>query len=151
MDIQDKDKKEYELAVLVKEEADLAPLAVFIRQHNAEMSSEFQAKKIAFAYEVKKQHEGIFAHCTFRAFGNDMKELEDGLNARGEVLRFLVIASPEYTLPSREQSSVPGIVLKPRRGIRSMGSVDSGADANPSTALPLSNEALEKKIEEILQ
>ena len=51
------DKKDYELAVLVKTEDDLAPVMALVRQHNAEIVAEPRAKKLALAYEIKKNKE----------------------------------------------------------------------------------------------
>ncbi len=90
----EKEKKEYELAVLVKNEGDLAPVVTLVRQHNGEILTEPRAKKLALAYEIKKNKEAIFAYCTFRAETSDAKNLERDLNTKAEVMRSLIIASP---------------------------------------------------------
>jgi ribosomal protein S6 len=146
---EEKDKKEYELALLVKNEADVAGVVALVGQHNGEGLSEPRAKRLGLAYEIKKQTEAVFASFTFMAYGDDVKALEGDLNNHQEVIRFMVIASPVAS----DQSASP--VLPPDRRVasrpsRPMMSSDS-RDARPAPSRPLSNEALEKKIEEILQ
>lgn len=139
---EEKDKKEYELAVLVKNEADVATVLTLINQHHGESTSEPRAKHLNFAYEVKKQNEGVFARFTFKAYGDDIKNLEGDLRTRQDVLRFLVIASPAPA----EQIPSPMADRRPSKPVRPV----SSPETRPAPR-PLSNEALEKKIEEILQ
>jgi ribosomal protein S6 len=153
----EKDKKEYELAVLVKTEEDLTSVVALVRQHNGEMSAEPRAKKLALAYPIKGITEAIFAYGNFHALPSDAKELEHDLNIKPEVIRFLMIASPapaESLDRERErQPMAPGAMPSQRRTRVMRPSSPSGAasDMKPSAPQPLSNEALEKKIEEILQ
>jgi ribosomal protein S6 len=150
MNSEDREKKEYEIAVLLKNEADLANVLTLIKQHNGEMSSEMKTRNVALAYEIKKHKEAVFAYANFRGYPEDAKELENDLNLRTDVVRFLIIASP----PAAEKI-VPNAGVMHRRGrpIRS-GAAPTGETPfmpKPQAPRPLSNEALEKKIEEILQ
>ncbi len=161
MDNTERDKKSYELAILVKTEGELSGIAAIVGQHSAELVGELVPKKIALAYPIQKQKEGIFAYGTFRAYPEDAKKLEEDLRTRKDVLRFMILV-----LKANAMAAVPGTALAPRR--RPMGPGGSGgpmgsgtsgiALGRPSTAVetrpapgPLSNEALEKKISEILQ
>lgn len=149
----EKDKKEYELAVLVKSEDDLASVVALIRQHNGEMASEPRAKKLALAYEIKKNKEAIFASCTFNANGADVKNIENDLNNKAEVIRFLVIIAPTPDAPGERDRVPMGVAAGVQRRTRTMRTSSAGpaAETKPAASKPLSNEALEKKIEEILQ
>jgi ribosomal protein S6 len=141
------DKKEYELAVLVKNEEDLAGILTVVRDNGGEVSVEPRAKRLALAYEIKKNKEAVFAFCTFKMLPAGAKQLEYDLNNKADVLRFLIIASPApVSAGEHEVGAVAG-----KRPARVMRSAPSGADAKPSAPKPLSNEALEKKIEEILK
>ena len=140
---EEKDKKEYELALLLKNEADVAGVVALVSQHNGENLSEPRAKRLGLAYEIKKQTEAVFASFTFKAYGDDITNLENDLNNRQDIVRFMIIASPVAS----EQSASP-IVPHDKRPIRPARPMPS--DARPASR-PLSNEALEKKIEEILQ
>jgi ribosomal protein S6 len=154
---EEKDKKEYELALLLKSEDNLPGVVALVNQHNAEGMTEPRAKRLQLAYEIKKLNEAVFVYFTFKMFGDDMKALESDLNQRAEVLRFMVIASPA---PAERPSS--GMMPHDRRSSAPSHSGSSSssrptprasvnAEPKPAASRPLSNEALEKKIEEILQ
>ncbi|MGD1003502.1 MAG: 30S ribosomal protein S6 [Minisyncoccia bacterium] len=148
---EEKDKKEYELALLLNSEDDLAGVIKLVGTHSAEGLSEPRAKRLQLAYEIKKHTEAVFVYFTFKMFGDDMKALEHELNTHADVLRFMVIASPAPA----ERTAMSA--MPPREERRTRNSTPYTAPAAPSEAprlapsKPLSNEALEKKIEEILQ
>lgn len=139
---EEKDKKEYELAFLVKGEEDMPAVLALVAQHNGEITLEPRAKKIALAYEIKGHTEAVFVSCGVRAYGEDMKSLENDLNTRQDVIRSLVIA--QAPMAERPISTFPA-----RRGRPRTASAEESP--KPTAPRPLSNEALEKKIEEILQ
>jgi len=150
---EEKDKKEYELALLLKGEDDLAGVLTLVGTHNAEGITEARAKRLQLAYEIKGITEAMFVYFTFKAFGDDIKALEHDLNTHAGVLRFMVIASPA---PAERTATSAMPPREERRG-RSSTPYSAPAAAAPSEAprptpsKPLSNEALEKKIEEILK
>ena len=145
MNPEDIDKKEYEIAFLVESEADAAAVLTIVGQHGGEVSSELKTRNVALAYEIKKHKEAVFAYCNFRAYPTEAKNLEDDLNARQNVIRFMIIASPAAA--EKPIGSAP--LMRHRRPVR--GTPTSEGQAKPQAPRPLSNEALEKKIEEILQ
>ena len=140
------DKKTYELSVLAKTEDDLPGLAVAVGQHNAELVGGFNPKRIALAYPIKKQKDAVFAYCTIRASGADAKKLEEDLRMRHDVLRFLIISTKAGTRAASPQTAAPIIRKRPSAPVRT-----AEPAAEPKASQHLSNEALEKKIEEILQ
>lgn len=141
----EKDKKTYELAVLVKGEGELSAVAAMVGQHGGEMAGGFNPKRIAFAYPVEKQKDGIFAYGTFHAYPDGAKKLEESLRASQNVLRFLMLALRANANTAAQQ---PAAVPPYRR----VAPASRPFTAEPKAAShPLSNEALEKKIEEILQ
>ena len=143
----EQDKKEYELAVLLKNEEDLGAAVALVRRHNGEISLEPRVKKLTFAYEIKKHKEGAFAYMNFKAMPADAKELEHDLRTTAEVLRSMIIASPAPAAQPGERPMMPMGGPRRTRIIRPAGT----PEAKPAAPSPLSNEALEKKIEEILQ
>ncbi len=147
----EKDKKEYELGILVKTEEDVAPITAALRQHNAEVAAEPRAKRLTLAYEIKKNKEGVFAYCTFKAAGEDVKKLEQDLTTNAEVIRFLIVKTPKPDLSAERRTFSPAEAATQRRTRTMRPGVASTSDAKPAAPKPLSNEALEKKIEEILQ
>jgi ribosomal protein S6 len=155
---EEKDKKEYELALLLKTEENLAGVVAMVGSHNGEGLSEPRAKRLQLAYEIKKVNEGVFVYFTFKMYADDMKALEHELNSAADVLRFMVIASPA---PAERPSAG---LMPQREERRSRNSSSSHSSSSPAPApvaeapapkvapsRPLSNEALEKKIEEILK
>lgn len=151
---EDKDKKEYELALLLKSEEDVAAVTTLVGQHNGEGISEPRAKRLQLAYEIKKHAEAVFVYFTFKMFGDDIKALEHDLNTRADVLRFMVIASPAPAERTASSPLPPREERRPRTPSYSAApsaSAASGEAPKPAAPRPLSNEALEKKIEEILQ
>ena len=147
----EKEKKEYELAVLVANEDQLAGVVALVRQHNGEPTAEPRAKKIALAYEIKKHTDGVFAYFNFMAIPDDAKNLEHDLNTFADVIRFMVIASPAPA-ETIDRTQMPSAMGAPKRRMMRTPRPTAGPVAEPKAApKPLSNEALEKKIEEILQ
>ncbi len=147
---EDKEKKLYELAILVKDEADMQGVLALLTQYNAEALSEPRAKKLALAYKIKKHTEAIFVSLTFRVFPDDAKNLERDLVTRKEIIRSLIMVAPKVSeRPTTATPSFPSM----RRGRPTTPYATSApaAEAKPAPSRPLSNEALEKKIEEILQ
>lgn len=145
MENQDRDKKDYELGVLVASEDDLAGVATLVRQHNAEALSNPRAKKLALAYEIEGKKEAVFAYWNFRAFGEDVKNMERDLNRKAEVMRSLILIAPAPSM-EREMPPFTPMTRKPRTTRTSPPPQETKIPSGP-----LSNEALEKKIEEILK
>ncbi len=143
----EKDSKNYELAVLVKTEDELAGIAAFLGQHEATITGEPRVKKIALAYPVKKQREAVFASYLFSALPANAKALEKDLNLRQEVLRSMIIIPPAPQ--AGEGSRFAGVESMGRRPMRAPRAAT--APTAPKPAAPITNEALEKKIEEILK
>jgi ribosomal protein S6 len=144
METADKDQKEYELAVLVRKEEDLPAISALVKEHSGELVADFRAKRVALAYPIKKEKEAIFAYANFRSLPETAKTLEHDLNVRQDVLRSLITIPPKVKEKSEAVREMP--VKKASAPRPSAGIAES-----KQTSGPLSNEALEKKIEEILK
>ncbi len=129
-------KKEYELAYLVEDEARVSAPKELVRAAGGEIRNEGQASRIRLAYPVKHQTEAFFGFLQFMLEPAGAKELEKSLNADNRILRSLIITPPPMK-ETRRPSEAPAEGRPPR--------------PQESRPMPLSNEALEKKIEEILQ
>jgi ribosomal protein S6 len=146
----DKDLKQYELAVLVKNEEDLAGIAAFLGQHQATVTGEPKIKKIALAYPVKKVKEAFFASYLFTALPDNAKAMEQDFAVRHEVLRAMIINA----VTPNERRAPMGDIAALRRRAKPMTRTTAPATTAPKQAAPagaVTNEALEKRIEEILQ
>jgi ribosomal protein S6 len=155
MDIEDKDPKNYELAILVKSEEQLPEIVAFLGQHEATIAGEPRVRKIALAYPVKKETEAVFASYLFSAVPSQAKKLEQDLAVRQDILRsMIIIAIPVEDTRTTSNEGASYAPRRPRPTTRP-SEPTSSAPAAPKSAAPapehLTNDALEKRIEEILK
>ncbi len=135
-------KKEYEISFLLREEGDLAILSQKITQHGGELLSEGSLKRLALSYPIKKEDQAFFGTYRFKMEPLSLQALDKDLKVGSPVLRFLIVSAlivkPRINITREKGTTAPQSPLK-----------TASPEKRPS--LPLSNEALEKKIEEILQ
>src|SRR5579863_4325591 len=129
---EDKDKKEYEIALLLKSEENVSAVLTLASQHNAENASEPRAKRLQLSYEIKGHTEAVFAYFLCKMFGDDVKAFEHDLNTRPDVLRFMVIASPA---PAERTAMSP---LPPREERRPRATMSPEAPKPAPASRPLS-------------
>ena len=139
----EKMKKEYEVGVLVRKEEDIPGVRRVVEQHGGEFITDFQAKKIALAYPIKREKEAIFAFSRFAAEPTEVKRLEHDLQTTNIVLRSLIMVPFKISRLDAERAG------KRRTQVERQSApvLQSHVPATPT----LSNEALEKKIEELLK
>ena len=143
--MEDKEKltKEYEIGVLVRKEEDLPEVRRAVEQHGGVMTADFRAKKIALAYPIEKESEAMFAFGLFSAEPANVKQLEQDLVTERAVLRSLIV------IPFKVTASVGTGSGKKWDRVSRPSTPTEGARTAPAQIL--SNEALEKKIEEMLK
>ncbi|MEK7093780.1 MAG: 30S ribosomal protein S6 [Patescibacteria group bacterium] len=144
----EENKKNYEISFLLKEEADLKAFLETLKQYEAEISFEGPVKKITLAYEIQKQTSALFGYVRFTAPADQIPELNHTLTLRGPALRFLIVNFVPGQLPSSQVSTSQMVVSEPATSVLVS---QSEPVVSVTHALPLSNEDLEKKIEEILK
>jgi len=142
MEDEGKIQKQYEIGVLIRKEDDIAEVRRVIAAHGGELTNDFQAKKIVLAYPIKKEKEAVFAWGVFAASGVEAKQLEQDLRTTAVVLRSLI------TIPLGSKKSVEAAAAEKKWNRTKHEPVVAEAKIVPQT---LSNEALTKKIEEMLQ
>jgi len=108
-----------------------------LEKAGARINFEGQASRITLSYPIKKEREAHFGYFQFEVTPDKIKEIDEELKNSQEIIRFLTI-TPGY-LKNRGK---PQIFSRPR---------PSAVKPAEGKSLPLSNEALEKKIEEILK
>lgn len=130
------DKKEYEISFLLKHEGDAQEVLKLLKQHGAEITFEGPLKHLQLTYKIKHHTEASFGYLHFKLAPGHLAELNHDLGTKPAIIRFLIITPPfmraRVSQPKREAPPIQ-------------------PSTQPKSALPLSNEALEKKIEEILQ
>ncbi|MBI2623102.1 MAG: 30S ribosomal protein S6 [Candidatus Liptonbacteria bacterium] len=132
--------REYEVGFLVREEAAAQEVAAKAAQYGS-VTAQGNLKRLSFAYPVGKETSGYFGCLRLRAAPGSAAQLEKDFGRVPSILRFLVIR-----LPVRKETAdaAAHVSPRPRRTPRA---------SQPESILgaPLTNEALERKIEEILQ
>ncbi len=142
MDETHNDIKEYELAFLARTEAEVHKGLDVARRSGAEIFFESPAERITLTHPVDRETSAFFGYVHLRAAPASVPSLTNSLHTNHLFLRFLVV-TPPFMKPKPRPSFRP----RTREGIVS---APQGERVSP-TSLPLSNEALEKKIEEILK
>ena len=138
----EQETREYEVAFLVAEEETAGKVITRINQYGTVLA-QAQLKRIAFAYPIKKVEAGYFAVVKAAVAPDAVARMEKDLETAKEVLRSLVIRLPRE---KKDALSSHGEQDKSRRARTS-----SRSEAPQSRPGVLTNEALEKKIEEILK
>ena len=139
--------RDYEIALLLPQEELLPNILKILGQHKIEIKTEESVKKIGLAYNIAHAKEAYFVFFHVSALPDDIKLLEANLRSDAQVLRFLIIRLPGTKAERDEaskRSSRPSFRPSPRRS----AGIPIADSRQPSA---ISNEALEKKIEEILQ
>jgi ribosomal protein S6 len=137
-------KKDYEIGFLSREEGGPDELRKFIIRSGGEILLEGPVERIALAYKIEKELSAYFGYFHFSMDPAAVKAMEIDLNTAPFVLRYLIITPPF-------------VKTKPRGVGRPKAKALPTPDSTPTErkpaveSLPLSNEALERKIEEILQ
>jgi len=136
-------KKDYEISFLAKEESGLSEVQKTLVRAGAEVTMTGPLERIVLAYKIEGEVSAYFGFFHFASEPANIKDIEHDLTANSTVLRSLIVTPPFVKTRSRglgpkPKGPVPTEETQPER----QAPVASG---------PLSNEALEKKIEEILQ
>ncbi len=134
-----KESKLYEVGFLIKAEEAAQSVLGLLKQHGAEIASEGALKKLTLAYPIKKTVAGFFGYIQFRLSPDSINALQHDMRMNPSVLRCIFVMATVLR-PDDSRSGAPRM-RRPRPAM-------SEQPKKPET---LSNEAIEKKIEEILQ
>lgn len=145
-EIEIKDKKEYEIGFLVKNEADAQAIKQLLIQQGSEIINEGFPKEINLAYKIKKEAKAWFGFFRFQSEPAVALALKNDLRTFPNLLRFLILRLPKKASPAQ----IPVPKKKKLAKLLPRLKEKSQTEGKPSL-LSLSNEEIEKKIEEILQ
>lgn len=129
-------KKEYEISFLVREEGGAEAVRILIVRHGGEIINASPMRRITLAYTIERETQAYFGFFRVAFPPAAVPLFTHDLQTANLTLRFLVVIPPRARTRKIEPREP---VIEPQRPRQTVG------------ALPLSNEALEKKIEEILQ
>ena len=137
----------YELTYLVRAEEESALLRRLFEVHGISLEREEQLSKIQLAYPIKGELYAFMGGTRFSASPSALQTLQAALRLEKGVLRYLLL----HPAPSAPNSA-PGRGRPFGGGTSGRASFDANrAGKSGGEPTMLSNEALEKKIEEILQ
>ncbi|MEE8131654.1 MAG: 30S ribosomal protein S6 [Candidatus Paceibacterota bacterium] len=143
--MEEKDVKNYEIGFLVKDENDANEIIKIVSDYKANIINESQVKRFLLAYPIKKETSACFGYISFSMPPSDIIKVNDALKINSKILRFLitipVITGAATPYPSRPTKRItPVKPMIPMQPIKKAEPIQN-----------LSNEALEKKLEEILK
>jgi len=141
-----KDKKEYEMSFVLASEDGATDVLSALTAIGAEVVTKSSLNSIKLAYPIKKHESAYFGFCIFKADPSSIKQLKDALALNANVLRSLLI-TPPVKISAREDRRL-GEGRERRPAVVSKLEV---VEAKPAEPQILSNEGLEKKLEEILK
>ena len=143
------DKKTYELCYLViSPDAEEGVLKV-VKQHEGEITHKSELKEMQLAYQINKMQSAHFGFVQFTMMSENVQKLTSALQLNDKVLRFLtVIMKPKTSSPPQRTFSRP---QEPTIMKKTMPEQKREEKVPASQEGVLSNEALEKKLEEILK
>lgn len=132
--------KEYEISYLAQEENGADLVRALIVREGGEIFFEDPAERITPAYKIAKQSQAYFGWFHFRIVPEVLPALNNELRNKSGILRYLIVTPPFV-------KNRPKSVSKPKQKPPA-----AEAELKPVVPqVPLSNEALERKIEEILR
>ncbi|MEY4731178.1 MAG: hypothetical protein RL681_124 [Candidatus Parcubacteria bacterium] len=133
----------YEIGFLAVDEEGARAVLEALKRRGAEIVLEGPVERITLAYPIKHQPSAYFGYMHFRVAPDAIRAIQDDTQGHASVLRVLIVTPPLLKPKPRWEGSK----IHPRT---SAGAAPQTQEA-PKGPLPLSNEALEKQIEEILK
>lgn len=131
--------KSYEISFLLKDEVAAHDLVKILKQEGADIRFEGPLKKVSLAYPMKKEQQGHFGYFHFELSPEKIGIIDREFKMNQKILRFLIVTPPFM-------KSTPAPSSRPVRS-----EFEEKRTLPNKSLLPLSNEELEKKIDEILQ
>ena len=143
----DKELKKYEIGFVARDEKGGDDINKSLVGHKCEIVESGSLERIKLAYPIKKEIIGYFGYYHFLAESPAIEKIKSELNLHSNILRFIIITPPA------EKQPIFAIKTDIRRKTVVFKDVELKAEIKkPSAPSPvLTNEALEKKLEEILK
>lgn len=135
------DKKEYELAFMMKDRNTESAVETLVKQHEGSVTFKSPLSETHLAYPIKKLHQAYFGYMHFVAMPGQVEKIVHDANLSQAILRVLVTTPPVGKGPASAKSA---------RSEKNSKKV-SEAPAPAVVGGILTNEALEEKLEEILK
>lgn len=146
--------KNYEIGFLAKSEEDREGLVKTLKNRQFSIIDGGDFSRIKLAYPIKKESFAYFGYLYFSGKPEDIKELKNELSPSSKILRFIIISEPVMMEKNKEQEEQR--VISEKISFEAPASTPTinqplkEKPEKPKTGT-LSNEELEKKLEEILK
>ena len=142
----DEEIKKYEISVLLRAEESAEEVLQHLKRLGAEVVEHSAPAKVKLAYPIKKETTAYFMCVIFSAAPETVVGLQKETLLLPQVLRFLIVTPPIAKMVERERNSYPA---KPKpEEPKEQAPEPVKVSAEPEV---LTNELLEKKLEEILK
>ncbi len=138
------EKKEYEIGFIARNEKGGEIMQMICTRHGGEIVRADELRKLALAYPIQKETSGFFGMLYALLDPASIKEIENEVKLEQQILRVLVISDP-----------IKMRVERPSSYSRPSDEAPHGQDKQAPAPIPtpskaVTNEELEKKLEEIL-
>lgn len=140
-----KDKKEYEIGFLASDETGASAIASLVARFGGEVTSAGAVERIMLAYPIARNTHAHFGYLHCALVPTAVPELKDELLRTASVIRSLIITPPFVRQAPRQMPPE-----RMRSAPRAYAPEAPAAAEQRAPIGPLSNEALEKRIEEIM-
>ena len=158
--------KKYEISFLLRKEGDFEKIAAVLKRHGATLGEGVDISRIKLSYPIARESFGYFGYALFTADPKALGEVENDLRTASDVMRFSIFGAPRLEPTTRgvrdgrsfRQESYETQRRRAPRAVKETGALESKTPFEERRHIPkpelegeLTNEALEKKLEEILK
>lgn len=159
----EENNKKYQISLVLRKETDYEKITTILRKHGASTGDKKEIARLRLSYPLKKEAFGYFGEIAFEAKPEEIKGIESDLKTEADILRFMILNAPPLQYASVKGEKSRTISKQTERPLREAGSAQEHKKVEhalkeeekkrpkPSFEGELSNEALEKKLEEILK
>lgn len=148
MDTQNTEKREYELSFLLRDEQHISAIDSLMKRFGFEVASQSDIRRIMLAYPIKKEQSAFFGFMFFMAEPSKIAEFSHELQLEGDVLRFIVVSEP--IKPAKRERERDMDVAPQRTEASPEAPIEHKSEEKKGSDV-VTNEDLEKKLEEILK
>ena len=144
----EEEAKKYEISLMLRAEEAAEAVFALVKSQGGEMLEKSPLQKVKLAYPIKKEVSAFFLSGVARLAPEKVLALDNGLRLLPDVLRFLIITPP---IEKEERTERPAHYTKPKSEIPPKPEeTKEPRPITPAEPEVLTNELLEKKLEEIL-
>lgn len=148
--------KNYEIGFLVASEQNKEELEKTLESHQLSIIDPGQVSKTKLAYPIKKESFAYFGFLYFSGASENVERLKNELKMNAKILRYLIISRPTLEREESSKRFTESFLMAKKSLADQRTSPETSAPSRPIKKAPartevLTNEALEKKLEEILQ